>query len=278
VKQFSKDKDYAYRVARSFASNSTIFQSGVCDDDNDWIDCLRNKSALELIARQTACSLWNEVKPWYVGWLTPFLPIYGDEFIPISVNKAVKEGNFKSHINILLGHNQMEGLMFTFAIDVIRLLYGRYSPFLPISTAFTRDIVYNDIKNLFIDNETIGELIADRYTEGFSDGFIFNQNDIRRSAVYSFSDFYLNCPTVLFGGHVAKSKSFSGKVYQYKFTYTSSQSISKLSVWSEATHNDELPLVFGKPFQSIESMSWFSNDRVMSDLMINIWTHFAKYK
>jgi hypothetical protein len=37
----------------------------------------------------------------YVRWLTPFLPIYGDEFIPLSVIKAVKEGNFRNDIKIL---------------------------------------------------------------------------------------------------------------------------------------------------------------------------------
>jgi hypothetical protein len=41
---FSRDPTLSYAIARIFASNAILFLTGNCSGD-DWIACLRNKSA-----------------------------------------------------------------------------------------------------------------------------------------------------------------------------------------------------------------------------------------
>jgi carboxylesterase type B len=219
------------------------------------------------------------LKPWYSGWVQTFVPIFGDEFMPISVNRAVKEGNFCKDIKLLIGHNEMEGALLIASFDILRGLLGRYLPPLPISPLISKRRVYFDIKNIFIDNDTIGIPIAEKFLEHYSENsYILNQNSIRKSAVHLFGNYLLTCPTILFGGHIVKNSLFTGKVFQYRLTHVITQSISKLSIWAEATHADDLPLLFGQPFKPIEWRFWSSSDRKLSKEIMDIWTHFAKYE
>ncbi len=279
IKLFSRDREYSYGVARKFASNPNLFPTGSCNDDNFWIECLRSKSSAELLLAQTAAIIWNPMKPWYSAWMQLFTPIFGDEYIPISVNKAVKEGNFRIDIKLLIGHNEMEGALFTKGFDIIRGLFGRYIPIVSKAPIISKKIVFNDIRKVFFDNDTIGVFVAEKFTETFSDNpFLLDQNAIRRSAVHAIGDYYLTCPTILFGGHIVKNSVFTGNVYQYRLTYANSQSISKFSTWADVTHADDLVLVFGLPFKSFDRKFWTNEDRILSKQIMDIWTHFAKHK
>ena len=218
----------------------------------------------------------NPTKPWYTAFIQEFTPIFGDEFVPISINKAVKEGNFRKDIKLLMGHNEMEGLFFASAFDLYKGLQGRYTPFLPIAPIISKEIVFNDIRQHFFDNDTIGLGIAEDFTKAFSkDNRFLDSNELRRSAVHSFGDYFLACPTILFGGHLVKNLDFKGVVYQYRLTYAHKQSIARHSVWAEVSHTDDIALLFGAPFT--DPLLWGEDDRRLSRVFMDVWTYFAKY-
>ncbi|CAG2163966.1 unnamed protein product, partial [Oppiella nova] len=198
IKLFSRDTDYSYKIARKFASNKKLFRrSGPCVGDNDWIECLRTKRAHELLNAQLVSILHNPLKPWYTVWIQQFCPVFGDEFVPISVNKAVKEGNFRKDVRVLMGHVEMEGLLFASAFDLVVGMSGRYLPFVPIAPVISRDIVRNDIRKYFFDNDTIGVEIAHEFTKSFdTNPRLLDGNGLRRAAIHAFGDYFLTCPTI----------------------------------------------------------------------------------
>jgi len=239
---------------------------------------LRNKSSAELVLAETIAVIWNPSNPWYYSWFLEFQPVFGDEFTPISVNRAVKEGNFRNDIKILIGHNEMEGLFLTQLMNLSRRLLGRYLPFLPIVPLISKNISFTYIRNTFIYNKTIGEMIVEKYNKLFTKKSIFlNQNHFRKSVLHSLGDHLFTCPTILFGAYFSKSSSSKGQVFQYKLTYATSPSVSKISRLSEASHSDEIPLIFGRPFK-LKRNVWSNQDKRLSKEIMDIWTHFARYE
>lgn len=172
----------------------------------------------------------------------------------------------------------MEGALITLVLDWKANLFGRYLPFVLRPPFISKESVFNDIKNIFIDNQTIAQRVATEYTKPFNRLLVLlNPNPIRRAAVHMFGDYSLTCPTILFGSHLRQRSDFEGKVFQYRLTYGSSQSIASHSHWADVSHTDELPLVFGHPFKPIESFLWKDNDRKVSQQLMDIWTYFAKH-
>jgi hypothetical protein len=51
--------------------------------------------------------------------------MFGDEFMSKSINQALEEGDFNNDINLMIGHNEMEGEFFTAVIDEGKGLGGR---------------------------------------------------------------------------------------------------------------------------------------------------------
>ena len=172
----------------------------------------------------------------------------------------------------------MEGALITLVLDWKDNLSGRYLPFIwrPIFNGKTD--FFNDIKNIFVDNQTISRRVATEYTKPFNRLLVLlNPNPIRKAAVHMFGDYSITCPTVLFASYVRQRLDFEGNVFQYRLTYGSSQSIASYSYWADVSHTDELPLVFGQPFKPIERFLWNDNDRKLSMQLMDIWTQFAKY-
>lgn len=172
----------------------------------------------------------------------------------------------------------MEGAVVLLLLDILTGLMGRYYTFTPRPLWITKSIVFNDIKNVLIENKTIAKQIAIDFTKPFGGlGVGLNPNPIRKAVVHMFGDYSLTCPTVLFGAYLRKRPEFSGNVFQYRLTSGTSQSISSYSNWAEVSHTDELPLVFGHPFKPYERVLWSDTDRKLSRQMMDIWTHFARY-
>jgi carboxylesterase type B len=139
---------------------------------------------------------------------------------------------------------------------------------------------YDDIRNIFFQNDTIGVPVAGNYTIGFTNppslsSVLFKPNPIRRAVTHALGDYAFVCPTVIFGARFTEHTSPTAKVYQYRLTYPNSQSFCKRSVWANVTHNDELPLVFGQPFRPLEKRFWTDSDRKISKVIMDIWTYFA---
>jgi carboxylesterase type B len=214
--------------------------------------------------------------PYYIAIVIPFKPMFGDEFMPLSVVQALSDGDFNNDINLIIGHNEMEGELFAFAIDVVTGLGGRYTPTVPTYPVLSKITVINDIQNYFINDNSIGIQIANNYTETFTDILgvlpLSSTNPIRRSAVYSLSDYLLICPTILFGGYFAK---YFGDIHQYRLTYPNTFSTCKTSIWANVTHTDDLVLIFGQPFSPVVGVPFSDDDRNMSKAYMDIFTYFA---
>ncbi len=278
VKLFTNSFQDSYATARRFATNRLLLTGG-CTGSN-WISCLRNKSADELLVDHKRAEVWNMGQiPDYSDFEFPFVPIYGDEFTPISINIAMKSGNFANDKKIIIGHQEMESAFFP--IEFLQYDTGhRYLPSSLPALIPNVSTCYDDIRNIFFQNDTIGVPVAGNYTIGFTNppslsSVLFNPNPIRRAVAHALGDYALVCPTILFGALFAKNALPTAKVYQYRITYPNSQSLCKRSVWTNVTHGDELALVFGQPFRPLERLFWTDSDRKISKVIMDIWTYFA---
>jgi hypothetical protein len=186
------------------------------------------------------------------------------------VYKSLKDGNFNRDLNLLFGHQEMEGVPFVLAENQAFNMGQRYYPQINYSS--------NISKNIIIYNQSISERVATAYTEQFNDNQTsdYVNNLLRRAAVHAWGDNYITCPTVLFGAKIVQNWRFRGKVFQYRLTYTQSKSIAKGSIWANVAHADVMPLVFGRPLNET-SNGWSVTDAEVSRKFINIFTYFAKY-
>jgi len=241
---------------------------------------LRNKSAEEILQAELLFIDYDEKNPYYGALKLPFETMFEDEFMPKSINQALQEGDFNNDINLMIGHNEMEGEFFAVVIDEGKGLGGRYIPALSTYPGLRKVTIFNDIKGSFIINVAFGIQVAPKYTETFNDNLfgvlpLRSINQIRRSAVHALGDYILTCPTVLFGGYFAKN---DGNVHQFRLEYANSQSICRDSVWAEVTHLDDLPLSFGLPFEPSDRFTFSEDDKKMSRVMMDVFTYFAKNK
>lgn len=257
---------------------------GCSPDTKPYMACLRNKSANDLIAAQSAAFLWNlnanDSHPWYSAIVFPFVQCFGDQFLPRNVFELLESGNFNKDIRVMTGHKLLELHHLTYIYDLLKTRFGALNPHIPDAIINGR-IARSDIQMIMINNDSFGERVADEYTKSFDDLLIltplrfFERQRLRAAVVHSYSDYAFVCPTVLFGKYLTQYDNFHGRVYQYYLSYANSQSECRLSTWCANSHYDDVPLVFGQPFY----MSGFTDlDRNMSSVMMDIFTQFAKTK
>lgn len=89
-------KELALRRTNQLASDV-----GCSSSNGESIEqCLKKKSAIELVQTLQDEPSMN---------ISFFSPLYGDDFLPISPNEALKSGNFNHGIDLLFGSNLVEG-------------------------------------------------------------------------------------------------------------------------------------------------------------------------
>ncbi len=76
--------------------------------------------------------------------------------MPISVVQALIDENFNNDIKLIIGYTEMESAIVAFAFDVIRGFAERFVPTLPTYVGLSATTVYNDLKNQFINDDSIG--------------------------------------------------------------------------------------------------------------------------
>ncbi len=90
--------------------------------------------------------------------------MFGDEFMSKSINQALEEGDFNNDINLMIGHNEMEGEFFTAVIDEGKGLGGRQSPALSTYPGLRTITIFNDIKDSLIINVAFGIQVAKKFS------------------------------------------------------------------------------------------------------------------
>lgn len=68
-------------------------------------------------------------------------------------------------------------------------------------------------------------------------------------------------------------------VYRYEYKLRATKALPTAAEWMDAPHGAELPLVWGMPYWPAAStaVDWTAADRRMSDVMMALWTNFAKH-
>ncbi|CAG2116461.1 unnamed protein product, partial [Medioppia subpectinata] len=247
-----------------------------CNIHTDYVQCLRQISGKELILAQNKTLLWNigiEKTIQLVSDIYPFSVCYGDEFLPQSPVQLLKQRNFRPDLQVLMGHEIMDGAIFTPIFNYVIPTGSQYVPSVPFAY-INKHIAYSNLRTLFA-NTPYPKVLAQKYTQTFSNWYNISQtNDLRATVVQSISDYRYTCSTVLFGQLLNKYSNFAVNVHQYYLQYANSQSPCYNSTWCYgATHYDDLPLVFGQPYYQ---SNYTDTDRYMSALVMNIWTQFAK--
>ncbi|CAG2107303.1 unnamed protein product [Medioppia subpectinata] len=260
----------ALRFSRDFATNKTYFPTNPCANTTataEWIKCLKSKTTDELNKAQEAVfyATFTETSG------TPFKSIYGDQFLPKDFSRSLADADFKTNVNLLIGHSEMEGVSFSNDFDTMFGLNGRYNP--RWLSPVTKDQVWADIRAFMPLPADTQLMIANAYTNQFRPK---DQSlELTRAAAHAYGDAGITCPTVIFGAQLVTHRDFKGSVHQYRLSYANSKSISYDSYWAEAEHTDEQPLVFGRPLNEPDN-GWTATDKEISKTFVTLWTDFAK--
>lgn len=130
---------------------------------------------------------------------------------------------------------------------------------------------------------TLNDLIVDSINQEYVDWTKADdpKADYFKSAALLIGDSFFSCPGILETRAHALAAEFD--TYQYFFTHV--PSVSSFSIgeigpkWYGAAHTEEIPFVFGWPFnppQQLETYTYPDEEKALSLQMIKFWTNFAK--
>ncbi|KAM6124955.1 LOW QUALITY PROTEIN: neuroligin-3 [Phoenicopterus ruber ruber] len=218
-------------------------------DTVDMVDCLRQKSAKELVEQ--------DIQParYHVAWPV----IDGDD--PDDPEILMEQGEFLNY-DIMLGVNQGEGLKFV--EGVVDPEDG--------SQAVTLDYsVSNFVDNLYgypEGKDTLRETII-MYTDWADRD---NPETRRKTLVALFTDHQCRAISVTSDLHAR----YGSPTYFYAF-YHHCQSLMK-PAWSDAAHGDEVPYRVRIPNGPTDLFpcNFSKNDVMLSAVVMTYWTNFAK--
>lgn len=220
----------------------------ISSDPEGVIDCLRNKSAEELVVAAA-----ESVSPKMI----PFFPTYHDAFIPRDPMVAIKRGFF-SPVEVMAG----------VTLDEAALLLR--SPAVP-------DLVAEDLVSLS-PTELTDSLqarlsriwkqdtpdVLRMYTEDAPQG---DNNALRRQYIDFTSDRVFNCPLRFFA---EKHSDRGGKVFAYLFAQKSP--MESLPDWMGPPHSSDLSFVFGERYAAEPA----SRDGRMSEIFMRMVATFSE--
>lgn len=223
-------------------------------DTVDMVDCLRQKSAKELVEQ--------DIQP--ARYHVAFGPVIDGDVIPDDPEILMEQGEFLNY-DIMLGVNQGEGLKFVESVvdaeDGVSASDFDYS-------------VSNFVDNLYgypEGKDTLRETIKFMYTDWADRD---NPETRRKTLVALFTDHQWVEPSVVTADLHAR---YGSPTYFYTF-YHHCQSLMK-PAWSDAAHGDEVPYVFGIPMigpTDLFPCNFSRNDVMLSAVVMTYWTNFAK--
>lgn len=78
-------------------------------------------------------------------------------------------------------------------------------------------------------------------------------------------------------GYVSR-RNAPAYVYRYEYKLRAAKALPAVAEWMDAPHGAELPMVWGMPYwPAAGTVDWTAADRRMSDVMMALWTNFAKH-
>ncbi|CAG2108359.1 unnamed protein product [Medioppia subpectinata] len=168
-----------------------------CNIHKDYVQCLRQMSGQGLILAQNKSLLWNigiEKTIQLISDIYPFSVCYGEEFLPQSPVQLLKQRNFRPDLQVLMGHEIMDGTIFTPIFNYVIPTGSQYVPSVPFAY-INKHIAYSNLRTLFANTPYPKEL-AQKYTQTFSNWYNISQtNDLRATVVQSLSDYRYTCST-----------------------------------------------------------------------------------
>ncbi|XP_030620494.1 neuroligin-3a isoform X1 [Chanos chanos] len=223
-------------------------------DTLDMVDCLRKKSARELVEQ--------DIQP--ARYHVAFGPVIDGDVIPDDPEILMEQGEFLNY-DIMLGVNQGEGLRFV--ENVVDSEDGVSGNDFDFSVSDFVDSLYGYPEG----KDTLRETIKFMYTDWADRD---NPETRRKTLVALFTDHQWVEPSVVTADLHAR---YGSPTYFYAF-YHHCQSLMK-PAWSDAAHGDEVPYVFGIPMigpTDLFPCNFSKNDIMLSAVVMTYWTNFAK--
>ncbi|XP_054159712.1 acetylcholinesterase-1-like [Oppia nitens] len=239
----SEPKESALIKAQDFATKFNCFDNS---SNKINISCLRSIDVKQIVNICDTMRYNNQF----------FTPIFGDQFLPLKPEIALKRGDFKKNVDLLFGTCSDEGSGFVSDLGFQDMLPDSPNNSMTVSKSkLFIQLIFSVMKVSNI------KKVADFYTKGLkdSDGVM-----LKKAVANSFGDYQLTCPTISFGSKMV----LSGKAYSYKLTFSTRHD------WTGVQHGDDIQYVFGGP---LRNSNHYSDDvKHLSHTFINIWTTFAK--
>ncbi|XP_015792394.1 acetylcholinesterase-like [Tetranychus urticae] len=194
-----------------------------------------------------------------------FWPTVDGEFLPHHPEELVANHGVDPNINVLLGTVGNEGAFELLLKDLVT-----FHPLNPVNLTIPHA--------KYIIGKLFGKKLIDFYSERYLASLSADDSDaIRLAVAQALGDTILACPTYALGRDLIANGV--PNVYGYVQTQKPSQAVllvSNQAKWmaNVASHADDIPMVFGHPFTKLDKFN--NEDVVLSFLMIDIWTKFAR--
>ncbi|XP_054165680.1 acetylcholinesterase-like [Oppia nitens] len=247
---YNKDRDPISKsdglsLAKQIALDFNCIITETCYNHN-WIQCLRNVSAKELIKKVARFDLTY--------------PVVGTEFLPLTARQAFEHNLFNSDIDVIAGITKDEGQSNP-DVRGLNITYDRFK--------LNVKIIDNIFHNIDIDK------VSEFYLKNINKT---SQPAVKRAFGEFLGDILMKCPTYEFAKQVAKRLTITGRnVYFYDLTYASpyfSDLFQCDTKTHEVCHCQDLPFPFGLPL--LEPELYSPTDILFSRKIMKLWSDFAK--
>ena len=211
-----------------------------CSDDKQWLECLRNVDANQLI----------------VDEFQVLFPVEGTEFLPFGAQKAFQMNKFNEGLDLIAGITKDEGSSIANSLRDI----------------FIKNYTMKDFDNFFklIDNafhDLSLKNITDFYFKGKN---MSDSNTIKYVITDVFGDIMVKCPTYLFAKRYAERSKTN--VFFYELTHSTRGPLFEMI--AGITHGADIEFVMGLILLNPKTTA---EDKEFSKKVMKYWTDFAKY-
>lgn len=214
------------------------------------MSCLRRVEADKIVDATTVL----------FGMIRVFVPVFGDEMLPMHILPALQHGFFNKNLKLLIGITPDEG---TSILSTAYPQFFRRESHRKVSNSE----MFETCNRTFLHNFSKSQLrrIFWNYMGLRGHTTFLKQRAILSSCI---ADYFMLCPA----HHFARALSRKGAdVYFYLFAYRTKNSLTP--PWMGVVHTAELFYLFGEPF----STSWYTDEeRAFSRTMVDIWSTFAR--